>query len=1172
MSILRTSSLSPASPRRCVKRMLVSSFRVRALKAFAVLCLLSSGLCPLLFADEASLLQALAAGSSAEKDAARQTLLTTVTPAAIPPLAAQLAKPETFDNACFLLEALGRPEADSALSAALSTTAGREQAGLLDALARRAAPAAEKQAIALTSTLEPVRSAALHYLGRIATPAALAALASAPADAAVAAATLVAAEKLIARNESKQAATLYSRFYRSSLPDHIRLAAYAGLICTDTANTTALLTEGLSSASPAWRGTAARLAAQLSEKALAKQGSKLMKALPSEGRLALVSALIAAKNKSGAPLLRAALEDDADAPTRLVAAAGIGDLGTAEDAPALIALLGHADTVLADAARISLIKLADPKTDARLVRALGKHDANAHASARLINVATFRKSPDAAPKLLPYLTDADPDIRTAAFQSLTELAGEQQLVVLFAAACNATDAKERRAAEKALSVLARHYPAAASTAIAATLPNATNTEMRRAFLQALGIASAPAGLPLVQAALKDSDADVADDALRVLADWKELPAAATLLEQAKTNPKNSLRVLALRGYIRLTEKEKDRAARTAMLTQADKLATRTEEKLLTTAAWRCVPTPETAALLQQRLADEALKTEALKSLKVIALHTPVDLPDKAPGSLLTPLTFVPHRLGSVRSEACAVADFNGDGKPDIAAGSFLYLAPDWKPIQIREVSTTVTEDGKGYADDFCNLVVDVNKDGKPDIVSGGWFNKTSSWFDNACGKPGLWPVHVIDPLGNHETGTLEDIDGDGKALEFLPQSHITVWYETGKGTNGSPTLVRHTVSEKKNALGAGVGDLNGDGRPDIIRPDIWFEAPKDISNGIWKEHPIALGGKDGKADHTSNIIVIDMNKDGLNDILVSSAHKFGIFWYEQQRVADGTNTWKQHTVDDTWSQAHYLAFADIDGDGNKEIITGKRFMAHNGNDPDEAGKQCVFYYRFTPGPNPVFRKHVITYDEGIGAGLNIVPVDIDGDGDIDLVTTGKWGGPMLFENRMTDPVSEEERRADMQMKNTQGQSEPVRGDNLALAARGAAAASDSELERSKGCTTRLNDGLLFSHAASEQTRWHSALTPLPHWAEVKLAKSATVRRVIARFADPSGYATQFDIQVNKGTEYKTVFTTDKNREAQAVNITFEPVETDTVRFVFRKNANPTYPNAAQLSELEVYAQ
>jgi HEAT repeat protein len=1082
-----------------------------------------------LYADETALLQQLAAGTPPERDAARQALLATVTPAAIPQLADQLAKPETFDNACFLLESMKLPAADAALTAALERTSGREQAGLLGALARRADAAAEQRALALLSKPEPVRSAALLYLGRIATPAALAALAAAPSDAPGADAALAAAETLSARKDVKQAASLYARLYRSSLPDHLRLAAFCGLLRTDAASTLDLLTEGLTHTSPVWRGTAARLAAQLPEKTLAKQGAKLMKSLPAEGRLALVSALVAAKRNAGAPLLRAALENDGDSPTRLVAAAGIGDLGTAGDAPALIALLSHADAALADAARKSLILLADPKTDKALLAALKarKHNPN---PAALLSVAAARDLKDAAPLITPCLNNERPDVRSAAFNALAALCVEATAPAVASAAATATDPAEIRAAEKALAAMARACPEAATRAMLAACKNVPPAPPVL-FFQPLALASHPAGLAPLAVGVEAQDPAVSDEALRTLANfWKTCDALPYLLGQATSHAKNSLRTVALRGAIRLLPLVPDPAVYENVLAQVTALAARPEEKALI-----------------------------------------ADLPPRAPNSWPPNIHFLPRRIGSHRSEACAVADFNGDGKPDIAAGPFLYLAPDWKPVRIREVSSNVTDDGKGYADDFCNLVLDVNKDGKPDIVSGGWFSKTSYWFKNTCGKPGLWPVHVIDPLGNHETGTLEDIDGDGKALEFLPQSHSTVWYEIGKDTNGAPNLVRHTITEQRNKLGAGAGDLNGDGRPDILRPDVWFEAPKDIRGGTWKAHPIALGGTNGTSDHTSNILVFDVNKDGLNDIIASIAHKHGIWWYEQQRGADGAIAWKQHTIDDTWTQPHYLALADIDNDGNKELITGKRFMAHNGGDPDEFGKLGVFYYRFTPGPNPAFRKHVISYDEGVSAGLNIVPADIDGDGDLDLVTTGKFGGPVLFENRLTEAVSSEERRAALQAAATPT-AETNYGPNLALASRGAKAASDSELDRAKGSTARLNDGVLFSHSAVDQTRWHSALTPMPHWAEVKLAKPAKVSRVVARFADPGGYATAFDVQVKKGAEYKTVFTADANREAQAANVTFDPVETDAVRFVFRKNANPAYPNAAQLGELEVYAQ
>ncbi len=1153
------SSSSPsASPRLRVPRRSHSQFR--SSRFLALLLAL-----PLL-ADETALLRQLASGDPAERDAARQSLLATATPAAIPGLAAQLDKPDTFDNACFLLESLKLPEADAVLAAALDRTSGREQAGLLYALAHRTCATAAAKARPLTAAPEPVRSAALYYVlttnpsdpGNLPKP-----------DTANADAYLAAAEKL-ASADAQRAASAYASLYRSDLADHLRLAAFCGLLRTDSANTVALLTEGLSHTSPVWRGTAARLAAQLPEKTLAKLGSKLMASLPAEGRLALVNALVSAKNRVGSPLVRAALANDAEAPARLAAAAGLGDVGDAGDADALIALLGHADLALADAARMSLITLADPKTDARLVRALGKRGASADASVRLLSVIAYRKPPKAAATLTPYLTDAAPAVRAAAFTALTEVSEAAQVPAVFAAACQAADAAEKRAAEKALSALSRKHAASVAAAVG-PLYGKASPESRSTLLRALGIAGSAAALPLVQAALADSDPEVADNALRVLADWRDPAAADTLLKQAKVHPKNSLRVIALRGFIRLIEKAPDAQTRAALCKEAAALAARNEEKLLLAAAWSTVPTPGAVAALTAYLSDDALKAEALKSLRVLALETPVDLPDVAPGSLLTPLNFLPRRLNSHRSEACAVADFNGDGKPDIAAGPFLYLAPDWKPVQIREVSTTVTDDGKGYADDFCNLVLDVNKDGKPDIVSGGWFNKTSFWFENTCGKPGLWPTHMIDPLGNHETGTLEDIDGDGKAQEFLPQSHITVWYEVGKDTNGAPNLVRHTVSDKRNKLGAGAGDINGDGRPDILRPDAWFEAPKDIRAGTWIEHPIALGGTNGTSDHSSNILVFDVNKDGLNDIVASIAHKHGIWWYEQRRGADGAIAWTQHTIDSTWTQPHYLAFADIDNDGNKELISGKRFMAHNGGDPDEFGTLCVFYYRFTPGPNPVFRKHVVSYDEGVSAGLNIVPVDIDADGDLDLITTGKFGGPVLYENRLTEPVSAEERRAALKTAAAPAV-EPPLGDNLALASRGAKAAADSEMDSIKGCTSKLNDGDPGNTGALAQKRWHSALTPLPHWAEIRLAKPAKVGRVIARFADPAGYATSYDIQVRKGDAYASVFATDANRSAQPVNVTFAPVETDTVRFVFRKNANTGYPTAAQLCELEVYAR
>ena len=89
-----------------------------------------------------------------------------------------------------------------------------------------------------------------------------------------------------------------------------------------------------------------------------------------------------------------------------------------------------------------------------------------------------------------------------------------------------------------------------------------------------------------------------------------------------------------------------------------------------------------------------------------------------------------------------------------------------------------------------------------------------------------------------------------------------------------------------------------------------------------------------------------------------------------------------------------MAWADLTGDGKPELITGKRYFAHNGNDPGGKLPPSMYYYTLNSAQQK-FKRHVI--EEGhVGTGLQIAVADLNDDGFADLGVAGKSGTYLLI--------------------------------------------------------------------------------------------------------------------------------------------------------------------------------
>ncbi len=350
-------------------------------------------------------------------------------------------------------------------------------------------------------------------------------------------------------------------------------------------------------------------------------------------------------------------------------------------------------------------------------------------------------------------------------------------------------------------------------------------------------------------------------------------------------------------------------------------------------------------------------------------------------------------------EGAYFADFDRDGDLDVVSGPFWYEGPEFKTR--HEVRPPQAYDPKGYSDNFLTFTGDFNGDSWPDIFYVPFPGKEGYWYENPAGQAGAWKQHLAFGSVDNESPMWGDVNGDGRPdlvfntggrlgyATFDPQKPEEPWKFHGITPQGNYHKFTH---------GIGFADIDGDGRTDMLEGNGWWQHPADAKEGEpWVLHPFKF------ADAACQMLGYDVNGDGRKDVVTSwHCHHYGLVWYEQQRDEAGQIQWKQHVIlpptpdlnstDLRVSQLHALELVDIDGDGLQDLLTGKRFWAHGPTgDPEPNAPAVVYWLQLQRDDQGQVRfvPHLIDDDSGVGT--QVAAADLNGDKIPDVIVGNKKG-------------------------------------------------------------------------------------------------------------------------------------------------------------------------------------
>jgi len=358
-------------------------------------------------------------------------------------------------------------------------------------------------------------------------------------------------------------------------------------------------------------------------------------------------------------------------------------------------------------------------------------------------------------------------------------------------------------------------------------------------------------------------------------------------------------------------------------------------------------------------------------------------------------------------------------------GDVWYEAPDWVMHEIRTpgrfdggIHKWGEESGPHpyYSNSFAIQTLDVNQDGWMDVIIFPVMNDPVFWYENPKGVDRHWDDRVAYQA-YHGESPLKMMRGSDEASYPLagfitgdtllhlgtitPKKNINDLWQLQTIGNTAIKKYRGPGWDKMTSYfapgardhGLGVGDINGDGMDDVLTRKGWYEAPPDNFSSNWKFYPIPLdsmASEEAPNLQFAQMEIFDIDQDGDADFFGSSAHQYGLWWFEQIEDKGEVNFIK-HNIPIKLSQAHAVDKSDLNSNGIPDIVTGKRYLAHTGNDPGWDDPVELIWLEPTKSQLGKVQWTSQKIDVGVGVGTQIELTDIDSDGKVDILTSNKKG-------------------------------------------------------------------------------------------------------------------------------------------------------------------------------------